>query len=109
LFPRSDAAEAVPHSESWETAMKLTGDLATEIEVLKAQAGKPVLAHGGAAFARSLIATGLIDDYQLVVHPVALGRGLAIFSDLAEPLDLTLVTSTRFSSGAIANHYQPRG
>ena len=108
LIPPSKAAEAGPHLESWETAAKLTGDLATEIKALKAQAGKPVLAHGGAGFARSLIATGLIDDYQLLVHPVALGRGLAIFSDLDVALDLALVTSTRFSSGAIANHYQPR-
>jgi dihydrofolate reductase len=107
LFPRS-AGDASPHLESWESAAKLTGDLATEIATLKAGAGKPILAHGGAAFARSLIATGLIDEYHLQVHPVALGRGLAIFTDLPALLDLALTASQRFPAGAIANTYQPR-
>ena len=107
LFPRSDG-DRTPHLESWEMAAKLTGDLATGIAALKAEAGKPILAHGGARFARSLIATGLIDEYHLLVHPVALGRGLAIFADLATPLDLTLTASQRFPLGAIANAYQPR-
>jgi len=107
LFPRS-AGDASPHLESWESAAKLTGDLATEIAALKAEVGKPILAHGGAAFARSLIATGLIDEYHLLVHPVALGRGLAIFADLAVPLDLALTALQRFPTGAIANTYQPR-
>jgi dihydrofolate reductase len=107
LFPRS-AGEGGSYLESWETAAKLTGDLATEITALKAEAGKPILAHGGAAFARSLIATGLIDEYLFLVHPVALGRGLAIFTDLAAPLDLSLTATQRFPLGAIANVYQPR-
>ena len=107
LFPRS-ADKASSHLESWETAAKLTGDLATEIAALKAEAGKPILAHGGAAFAQSLIATGLIDEYHLLVHPVALGRGLSIFADLSEPIDLALTASQRFPAGAIANTYRPR-
>jgi dihydrofolate reductase len=108
LFPRDARVQAGRHLESWEKAPKLTGDLATEIAALKAEEGKPVLAHGGARFARSLIATGLIDEYHFLVHPVALGRGLAIFADLAAPLDLMLMASQRFPSGAVANLYQPR-
>ena len=45
-----------------------TGDLADDIATLKAQDGKPVIAHGGAAFARSLVAQNLIDQYRLLVH-----------------------------------------
>jgi len=108
LVPRPSAGQKAPDVESWERASKLTGDLATEINGLKAQNGKPILAHGGASFARSLIETGLIDEYQFLVHPIALGRGLAIFTDLAAPLDLTLVTSQRFPTGAVANVYQPK-
>jgi dihydrofolate reductase len=107
LVPRSVASHVGSDVESWERASKLTGDLATEIDRIKAQNGKPILAHGGAAFARSLIATGLVDEYWFLVHPIALGRGLAIFTDLPAPLDLKLVASTRFPSGAVANAYQP--
>jgi dihydrofolate reductase len=92
--------------KSWERAFVLTGELSAEIKKLKAQDGKPVIAYGGARFARSLIATGLIDEYQLLVHPVALGSGLSIFSELANPLNLNLAGLERFPSGAIAKIYQ---
>lgn len=60
---------------SWATPTVASGDLAEEVTRLKQQSGNFILAHGGARFAQSLIATGLIDEYRLVVHPVALGRG----------------------------------
>jgi len=56
----------------------------------------------GAGFARSLIAKGLVDQYALVIHPIALGTGLPIFSDLTAPRKLKIVNSTSFPSGVIA-------
>jgi dihydrofolate reductase len=84
-----------------------SGDLAEEVAKLKARAGKPIVAHGGASFARSLIAKGLVDQYALLVHPVALGKGLPVFSDLAMPRPLKLVSSTAFPAGAVAQIYRP--
>jgi len=49
---------------------------------MKQQPGKDIIAHGGAGFARSLAAAGLIDEYKLLVHPIALGKGLPLFSAL---------------------------
>lgn len=74
---------------------------------MKREAGKDILAHGGAAFARSLVAGKLVDEYRLLVHPVALGGGLALFADLAAPAGFKLVSSTPFEAGTIANIYQP--
>ncbi len=51
-----------------------SGDLAEEIATLKAQEGKPIIAHGEVGFARSLVARGLVDQFVLVVAPVALGQ-----------------------------------
>jgi riboflavin biosynthesis pyrimidine reductase len=96
-----------PGAESWAAAYVATGDLAEEIAKLKAGDGKPIVAHGGAGFARSLIATGLIDEYALLVHPFALGKGLPIFSDLAAPRPLKLISSKSFPQGAIATIYRP--
>ena len=73
---------------------------------LKEQTGKPIMAHGGAGFLRSLVTTGLIDEYQLITHPVILGSCLPIFSDLPQPLELSLISTTVFSSGCIATIYQ---
>lgn len=95
-----------PGAESWRQAHVATGDLAEEIARLKSQPGKPIIAHGGAAFARSLVAAGLVDQYDLLVHPVALGKGLPVFSDLATPKRLRLVSSTTFPKGSIAQIYR---
>lgn len=96
-----------PGAESWAQAYVATGDLKAEISKLKSQDGKPIIAHGGAGFARSLVASGLIDRYALLVHPVALGKGLPLFTELSAPQVLRLVSSTPFPRGAVAQIYRP--
>jgi dihydrofolate reductase len=103
----SQSPELQPGSESWGEAFVASGDLAEEVAKLKAQDGKPIIAHGGARFARSLIAEGLVDQYDLLVHPVALGKGLPLFSGLTTPRRLTLVGSKAFPKGAVAQIYRP--
>jgi dihydrofolate reductase len=93
--------------QSWANPTVLSGELAEEVVRLKKESGNFILAHGGARFAQSLIATGLIDEYRLVVHPVALGRGLPLFSGLQQPIDLRLVSTTAYSSGIVGAVYQP--
>jgi dihydrofolate reductase len=101
------AAELQPGAESWAQTYVASGDLAEEVSKLKAQDGKPIVAHGGAGFARSLIAHGLVDQYALLVHPVALGKGLPIFSDLAMPRPFKLISSRAFPGGSVAEIYRP--
>ena len=96
-----------PGAESWAEAYVASGDLADEIARLKGMEGKPILAHGGAAFARSLIAQNLVDEYVLLVYPIALGKGVPIFSDLPAPRPLELVSSRTFPLGAVAQIYRP--
>lgn len=95
------------NAKSWNEARVVRGNLADEIAGLKEQKGKEILAHGGAGFAQALVSLGLIDEYRLIVHPVALGRGLALFSSLATPLDLELTSSTVFDSGSVAQVFSP--
>lgn len=95
---------AVLHS--WAEPTVAHGDLAEEVARLKEQPGNFLLAHGGARFAQSLVASGLIDEYRLVVHPVALGRGQPLFSGLRGPLDLKLISTTPFGSGVVGAVYQ---
>ena len=107
VFSRQGSAILPPGAGSWSDAHVAGGDLAAEIAALKAREGKPILAHGGACFARSLVARGLIDQFALLVCPVALGQGLPLFSDLAAPARLRLVSSTAFPGGAVAQVYRP--
>ncbi len=90
----------------WDDTRVLGADLAADIEALKAEPGKDLVAHGGASFAQSLVRHGLIDEYRVLVHPVVLGSGLGLF-DGARPSDLTLIDATTFPSGIQSLVYQP--
>lgn len=96
-----------PGAASWADAYVASGEMAEEVAQMKAGDGKPILAHGGASFARSLIAQNLVDEYALTVHPILLGKGLAIFSDLPTPRPLTLIRSRTFPGGVVALIYRP--
>jgi dihydrofolate reductase len=51
---------------------------------------------------------GLIDEYELVVHPVVAGHGPTLFAGLSTPLELELIGRQELRSGAAALRYQPR-
>jgi len=105
----SAPAKASPEAiASWTNARVASGPLADEIARLKCEPGGPIMAHGGATFAQSLVQQDLVDEYWLLVHPVALARGLPLFSTLTDPRTLDLVDVKRFAGGAVAHVYQKR-
>ena len=75
------------------------------IEQLKSEPGKDIIVYGGATFVRSLIEGGVIDEFNFVVNPVAIGSGLQVFSG-RQPLQL--ISSTEYSTGEVLNTYRPR-
>lgn len=103
----TQSAALQPGAESWAQAYVAGGDLGEEIAKLKAQEGKPIIAHGGVSFARSLVAQRLVDQFALIVAPVALGKGLPLFCELTAPLRLKLMSSKAFPGGAVAQIYRP--
>jgi dihydrofolate reductase len=93
---------------SWPTTRIARGDLAAEIAALKEEPGGDLIAHGGASFAAALAARGLIDEYCLVIQPVAVGGGQALFAGLSAPLRLELVEARSFRCGVVVHVYRPR-
>lgn len=91
----------------WPNSSVARGDTAEEITQLKRQPGKDIMAHGGAAFVQALSNLGLIDEYRLVIEPVALGDGLPMFKALQAPLRLHLVEAKTFGTGTAVHVYQP--
>jgi len=75
-----------------------------EINTFKQQDGKDMLIYGSASIVQQLAQLSLIDEYQLLVHPVALGRGKPLFSDRVK---LKLVSAKPFRSGVVLMTYQP--
>lgn len=91
---------------AWTDSRIARGSLADEIARLKQEPGRDILAHGGAGFAQSLVKERLIDEYRLLVHPIALGKGPRLFAELDRPMKMRLVDSTRFANGIIAEVYR---
>jgi dihydrofolate reductase len=83
------------------------GDLKTAVERLKQEPGKGLFT-GGVTLPRALAELGLIDEYEIVVHPRIAGHGPTLFAGLSKPVELTLVSREEFESGAVAMRYQPR-
>ena len=83
------------------------GDLTQEIAALKSEPGGDIIAHGGAAFVQALSRLGLIDEYRLVILPVALGNGLPLFKVLTRPLRVDLAEAKSFPDGTVIHVYQP--
>jgi dihydrofolate reductase len=96
-------------SAGWAGTTILSGDLAEAIAALKAEPGGDIMAHGGTQLARSLIQLGLVDEYQLWVLPAAAGEGAPLFTGMAHPVALRLVSSTVFPSGILELVYVPAG
>ena len=88
-------------SADWGETTIATGDLTDAVTRLKQERpGGYLLAQGGVRFARSLVETGLIDEYRLVVHPIVLGAGERLFT---APLTIDPVSTTAFSGGTAAH------
>lgn len=79
--------------------------LGETVERLKREPGKGI-GVGGAQLAFALTELGLIDDYELVVHPRIVGHGPTLFAGLSRPVDLRLVDRKEFASGVVVLRYE---
>jgi dihydrofolate reductase len=119
-WPYSDDAYAAPMNElpkvvfsktlesaDWNDSRVARGDLAQEIAALRQESAGDIVAWGGASFVQALSRAGLVDEYRLVINPVALGGGLPLFKDLAAPIGLRLVEAATYATGAVLHIYRP--
>ena len=88
----------------WKTAKLATSGLKEEVLELKQQAGNNILV-GSPSLIVALTQLGLIDEYQLCVHPVLAGKGLPLFRNVTDRI--VLVKTKPFPSGAIILNYRP--
>ena len=105
-LPKVVFSRTLPAAD-WAGTSIARGDLAEEISALKSQDGGEIMAHGGAAFVQALSRLGLVDEYRLVILPVALGNGLPLFKDLARPLRVDLKEAASFPDGTVIHVSRP--
>jgi dihydrofolate reductase len=92
---------------AWPNTVLAKGDIVEEVNHLKNQQGKDLLVYGGAGFVSSLIKHNLIDEYHLFVNPVAIGRGMTIFSEFGGKFSLKQVDATPYECGITVHKYLP--
>jgi dihydrofolate reductase len=90
----------------WDTARLAGRDLKEEVLELRQKEGKDILV-GSPGLIVSLTQLGLIDEYQLCIHPVIIGKGLPLFKHITEKIMLKLLKTKIFGSGAIVLYYEP--
>jgi dihydrofolate reductase len=83
-----------------------SGDLAAEIERLRAEPGEGEIAIGGATLAAEAAALDLIDEYRAMVHPVLVGGGIPFFPRRERRVDLELVETRTFGSKVVYLRYR---
>lgn len=92
---------------TWANTRPLRGDAVEEMERLKRQPGGDLLLFGSGDLAGAFTAQGLIDEYRLIVNPIALGRGTPLFKDLTRPLPFDLLSARTFANGNVLLVYRP--
>jgi len=91
----------------WVNSTLLEGDAADAVAALKQQPGLDLLVMGSGALADSLMRRGLVDEYQLLIHPLLLGSGRRLFHEGAPCTPLRLVKSVPTTTGVIIATYEP--
>jgi dihydrofolate reductase len=92
----------------WNNSRLVKEVIPKDIEQLKHEQGRDMVIYGSASLVRTLTNLGLIDEYQLLVHPVILGSGKPLFQDIKDQVKLKLVNTKTHPSGVVVLTYQPR-
>jgi len=94
---------------SWKGTVLLNGDTIEQVKALKADDGPDLQMWGSADFIQSLRRYGLIDQMNIWIFPVVLGKGKKLFADGTVPGNFKLARHIVSSTGVIIGVYEPNG
>jgi dihydrofolate reductase len=93
-------------ASKWANTVLAKGDLTEDVNRLKRQKGKGLIAYGGASFDTALVNAGLIDELHLFVNPTIIGKGMSIFDSVSKNQNLKLAKSIPFECGIVVLCYE---
>ena len=95
---------------TWRNSEQLEGDLVETVTALKNEPGDGTIGlSGSVSVVRQLLAAGLLDELHLLVHPIAVRKGMRLFDEGETPIPLTLLSSETFKTGVLNLVYGPAG
>jgi dihydrofolate reductase len=92
---------------TWRNSEQLQGDLVEAVAALKNEPGGPIATSGSISVVRQLLAAGVLDELRLLVHPIAVRKGMRLFDEGERPIPLRLISSEAFSTGVLNLVYGP--
>ena len=92
---------------TWRNSEQLHGDLVEAVTALKKEGEGTIAMSGSVSVVRQLLAAGLLDELHLLVHPIAVRKGMRLFDEGETPVPLTLISSETFSTGVLNLVYAP--
>jgi dihydrofolate reductase len=95
------------HGAEWNNTKLAKGSLAEEVRKMKQEPGLDMAILGSGRIVSQLTEEGLIDEYQMVVNPIVLGRGRTVFEDVRKRTGLKLTKTRTFGNGNVLLCYQP--
>jgi len=95
-------------SVEWNNSILVREIVPEEIKKLKQEPGRDMVIYGSASIVQELTNYGLIDEYQVLVHPFILGSGKPLFKNIKERVSLKLVHTDARPSGVVVLTYQPK-
>jgi dihydrofolate reductase len=90
----------------WANSTLIKGDVTEAVTKLKHQSGKNIVLCGGIGIVKTFMKLNLIDEYRLIVHPIAIGKGIHLFEDLNDKMNLKLLNTINFPTGITALYYE---
>ncbi|MFE2431686.1 dihydrofolate reductase family protein [Streptomyces sp. NPDC059373] len=97
-----------PLEFTWRNSELLKGDLVEAVTALKSEPGTgPIGMSGSVSVVRQLLDAGLLDELHLLVHPIALRKGMRLFEEGEAPIPLKLISSETFQTGVLNLVYAP--
>ncbi len=106
---RKYVASRSPVKLEWHNSVLLTGDVAEAVRDLKKTDGPELQVHGSGNLAQTLIKDSLVDEYQLFIFPVTIGKGKRLFGDGTKTEEFKLLESKVSTTGVIIARYAPAG
>lgn len=94
-------------SVSWKNTTLIKDDMIAAVRRMKAESGPNMVILGSGSIVAQLAQAGLVDQFQLVVNPIALGNGRTMFDGITRKLTLRLAESRAFGNGNVLLTYEP--
>jgi dihydrofolate reductase len=94
---------------TWRNSQQLGDDIVASLKKLKAEDGPDLLVQGSSELLQTLWKNGPVDEFNVLIFPVVLGKGKRLFGGGAIPAALKLVKFQSYPTGVVVANYEPAG